>query len=137
LGCDGNTYDLRALCERDAVWVVLFAGWCPSCRGFAGQVNDFVRPFVEASQGGFAPFLLITEDAQYGAPDAAYCAAVRAQYGLEVPVLYDPNRATQQALAVRSNHVHLVFGRGNVIAFKGQYSAPDDVAAVIDALLAP
>jgi thiol-disulfide isomerase/thioredoxin len=135
LDCDGNAYDVRSLCEAEAVWIVLFAGWCPKCRAFAGQANAFAAQFNDAPPNAFAGFVLVTETANYERPDAAYCAEVRAQYGLEVPVLYEPTGETQRALGVSNNDVHVVLARGNVVTFKKQYTTPEDVAAAIRALL--
>jgi hypothetical protein len=135
LDCDGNAYDVRSLCEAEAVWIVLFAGWCPKCRAFAGQANAFIAQFSDAPPNAFAGFVLVTETANYERPDAAYCAQVRAQYGFEVPVLYEPTGETQRALGVSNNDVHVVLARGNVVTFKKQYTTPEDVAAAIRALL--
>ena len=79
--------------------------------------------------------MIITETADFTAPDAAYCKTIRDQYGLQMPVLFDPSGDVLRAFNVPTNDVHIVMQHGNKIAFKKQYTTTAAVESAINALL--
>lgn len=73
---------------------------------------------------------MVTQTASHDSPDAAYCQTVQQQYGLAMPVLFDPNGVTQSVLDMRINGGELVMSTGNIIEFNGGPDHP----AVADTL---
>lgn len=63
----------------------------------------------------------MTETDNYRAPTAAFCRTVRAQYGLTMPVLYDPNGDYVRTMRIQTQHYHIVLGPEGEILFKRQY----------------
>ena len=122
MDCDGNPYALRELCERELVWLVAFAGWCPNCRSFASSelVPLYERFSAEADLGAV---VVITADGDFGAPTAAYCREVREQYGLEMPVLFDTGGAFTGALGIAENDVHVIATSGLEVSWSGHYAS--------------
>jgi len=113
--CDGNLYSVHDLCERDAAWIMVFAGWCSTCRVSAPQANALWERFRSQN---FQAYFVIADDNQASPPDAAYCAQIREQYGLTMPVLFDADGSFVNALQVPTNDVHIVFGVNNEIVHK-------------------
>lgn len=122
--CEGVTHSLHELCDREVTWLFEFADWCPPCRAFAmSQANAVYDANVSAHGAAFAGWMVISETADFGTPDAATCATIRDRYGIHMPVLFDPSGALQSALGVPANEVHVVLTEGARIHWVGQYAA--------------
>ncbi|MCB9535349.1 MAG: TlpA family protein disulfide reductase [Myxococcales bacterium] len=133
MDCDGTPHDLRDLCGSDAAWIFEFAAWCPPCRSFARNMNARLADYADED---LAVYLVISADANFGAPDAADCRAIREQYGLQIPVLYDPNGDFQRVFGVPDNDVHVVLDGDGTITLKEHYASEAEVYDAIDAALA-
>lgn len=75
----------------------------------------------------------MTAQASGAPPDAAFCQLVTEQFGLSMPVRYDPDGVTQSELGLRPNSGELVLTQGNVIETKtwGAHAAvPDTLAGI-------
>jgi len=129
LDCDGNEHRLHNLCEKSAGWVLEYADWCPICRSHARMAAARYERFVGDD---FGAFMVVTETRNGGPPDAELCAWVRDEYGIEFPVLMDPDDAFQTALSVPPNKTQIVFGEGMTILHKGSDSG---VEAAIETAL--
>lgn len=89
--CDGNQTTLDDLCGAEALFLFAAHGWCALCQ-FVSSYSEEVHQNY-ASQG-LASAIVVVEDEDGTAPDAAYCSAWRDQFGLEdVRVYYDPTGA--------------------------------------------
>jgi peroxiredoxin len=130
--CDGQMHSLHDLCAHKVSWIFEFAAWCPPCRAFLPTVNDLYLSFDREDLGAF---VVISQDNNFDAPDAAFCQSVKRQYNLtDVTVLYDPDGRLQDALKVRSNDINILMRQGGEIFFKEQY-ASDEVRGAIEAEL--
>jgi peroxiredoxin len=130
--CDGQMHSLHDLCEHKVGWIFEFAAWCPPCRAFLPTVNDLYLSFDREDLGAF---VVISQDNNFNAPDAAFCQTVKREYNLtDVTVLYDPDERLQDALKVRSNDINILMRQGGEIFFKEQY-ASDEVRGAIEAEL--
>ena len=69
--------------------------------------------------------------------NAAFCASVRDQYGLTMPVLYDPDGVLPTALGISGgvNSWSIVLAEGAVIKLKKKYASNAAVKAAIEAEL--
>lgn len=121
MDCDGVEHSLHELCENDAVWIFEFADWCPPCRSFAR--NDVNRIYQSYQRPGFEGWMVISAASDGSLPDATLCEEVRSRYGIDMPVLYDPNGDLQRQLDVPSNEINIVLRRGAIIDWVGQYAA--------------
>lgn len=132
LDCDGSARSLHELCARRAVWLFEYADWCPPCRAFASaEANRIYERFTGAD---FEAYVIVSEDAGFGEPDASDCAEIRERYGLRMPVLFDPDTAFEDTFDVASNEVQVVLQAGAVIDWKGHYAA-DEVEGRIESVL--
>jgi len=82
----------------------------------------------------FRAFFVITEDDQYGAATAQYCAQKQTQFGLDMPVLINPARDLPDALGMPPNDVDVVAECGQV-TLKDDYQRESAVRDAIDAAL--
>lgn len=131
--CEGNEVRLRSLCEERAAWVFIYTGWCPPCQTVARQAQAFANRFAGE---GFASYFVISETQEFSEPDAEYCAGIREQFRLTMPVLIDPGKTLPAAVDNPYFDIDVVLGPGNELLFADQHSDRDDVAAVIEAALA-
>ena len=131
--CDGNAFALSDLCPRSVGYVFEFAGWCPPCRRFAAGADALYDRFAEAGGPAFEMFVVVSQDDDGDAADAAFCQSVRAQYGLTMPVLFSPAGAFPSALDVPPNEVHLVTRRGGRVEHADHYGGDTIEAALVDA----
>ena len=69
----------------------------------------------------------MTEQADSSAPDAATCQGVTAEFGLEMPVLFDADRSLETVLDMPVNSGELLLTEGNIIHSKS-WGAHDGVA---------
>ena len=85
--------------------------------GSAEQVYQTYR-----AQGGndFEAWIIVTQTNTFGAPNANHCRSVRSQYGLTMPVLYDPNGDWVRMMGISTNHYNIVLGPENRIEYKNQ-----------------
>lgn len=132
--CDGVPFSLHALCDRPAVALFTFAGWCPPCRSAA-----------EAAPADYAALLALDPDAEmvivvaetnlFETPTLAYCEAIRDGYGLTMKVLVDLDGSFPAHLGVTTtNSWHLTFAPGMRIDFKGKYGREGSLAAARELL---
>lgn len=115
--CDGTLHDLQSLCGQPG-FVFEFAAWCPPCRQFAREFNAFWGQFPEA-----AGFVIVSATENFGPPDAASCRAIRDQYALPVPVLYDAEGRFAATFGVPQNDMAFVTGPDGTLQFKAHYSS--------------
>jgi thiol-disulfide isomerase/thioredoxin len=132
MSCDGEAFELHDLCEYEAAWLMTYADWCPNCRRFAQNAE---RLFQAYQAEGLAMYVVITENASFAAPDAEECAAIRATYGLTMPVLYDAEGLFQDTLQIPANDQHIILRRGSEIAFKARYPSEMEIREAIENLL--
>jgi|JI10StandDraft_1071094.scaffolds.fasta_scaffold88919_3 peroxiredoxin len=128
--CDGTPHDLQSLCGQVGFFFE-FAAWCPPCRRFASQFEDFWAEFPQA-QG----FVVLSADENFAAPDADDCRRIRDQYDLPVTVLYDPEGQLARVFDVPTNDMAFVTARDGTLRFKRQYSTTEQKAAALRAALA-
>jgi hypothetical protein len=121
LDCAGNEHHLSELCPKTAAYVYTFAGWCPTCQA-AAESGDHEALWTKYQGESFALWFVITAKASMEAPDAAYCNLVTEQYGLTMPVLYDPTGVTESTLGLRVNAGSLLLQQGNVIELNGPWA---------------
>lgn len=134
MDCDGGTHHLADLCDADAAWIFLYAGWCPPCQRRAASAAAFYASI--AGSGDVEAWFVVSETASYAAPGPADCAAARDRFGLTMTVLYDPEQALPEALGTEYWSVDAVLGPGNTLVFTDQYGSDDDVADAMEPLLA-
>jgi len=116
--CDGTEYTLHALCEAPVSWVFEYAEWCPTCRAFAPTAQ---RLYERHQPDGLEAYIVIAANADYGAPDAELCAAVRERYGFTMPVLYDSTGVFASTLDVPTNDYNLIMSRGMRMVYEARY----------------
>lgn len=133
LDCDGNEVRLRDTCEARATWVFMYTGWCPPCQRNARDAAEIAAEF---EGDDFAALFVITQTDESEEPSADYCAGIRERFGLEVPVLIDPDRLLPNAVGAPHFDIDLVMGPGNQILFVEQHAERDDVRAFISETLA-
>ena len=73
----------------------------------------------------------MTAEASGALPDATYCQTVQAEYGLTMPVLFDPDGVSNTVLGMPANSGELVLTEGNIIESKTQ-GAHAAVAATLE-----
>ena len=133
MDCDGVEHSLHELCESEAIWIFEYAQWCPPCRDFArDHANQIYARFRDQ---GVSAWMVISENNDFDPADATLCATVRERYGIEMPVLFDPEGRLQSTFAVAPNEVQLLMSRGGRIEWKGRY-AGSQVEGRIEQLLA-
>lgn len=128
LDCDGNEHSLRGLCAEQAAWVFIYTGWCPPCQENARIANDFAAEFAAE---GFASYFVISQTQTFDEPDADYCAGIRDQFGLTMPVLFDPDHAMPAAVGTPYFDIDIVLGADNELLFAKQHASRDEVRVVI------
>lgn len=134
MDCDGGIHRVADLCEADAAWIFLYAGWCPPCQRRAASAAAFYASI--AGSGDVEAWFVVSETASYAAPGPADCAAARDRFGLTMTVLYDPDQALPEALGTEYWSVDAVLGPGNTLVFTDQYGSDDDVTDAMAPLLA-
>lgn len=118
--CDGAAHTLHELCAREAVWVYQFAEWCEPCQAFVRTHVNAIYEAKRAAYGAqFEAWVVISENSEQGQPDAAFCSTVRARYGLQMPVLFDPTGEFQRTFQVVPNEMNLILSDESRIEFIG------------------
>ena len=83
----GEEVDLYSFCGQH-VMVVISAGWCGPCRGFATEVQNIQEEYEDK---GFQIIEIITQDDYGNPPDQAFLQNWASDYGFDgVPVLGAP-----------------------------------------------
>lgn len=86
----------------------------------------------------FAALFVVAENDLYGPADANVCARTRDEYGLTMPVLYDPEGKLQDAFGwSRVNDWDIVLGRGGTVLYFQQFAPEADVEQAIERALEP
>jgi hypothetical protein len=84
---------------------------------------------------GFEAYFVVAETGNYGQKaDAAVCAAIRDEYGLTMPVLFDPDNLLGKAYGWATsppNERNIVFGPGAQIVFIGHYTSQSTIEELI------
>lgn len=118
--CDGNQTTLDELCGAEAFFLFAAHGWCALCQFVSSYAEEVHHDY--ASQG-LASAIVVVENEDGMAPDAAFCAAWRDQFGLEdVRVYYDPTGALTN-LWGGSSSLSAFVDRDRVITGKLVYSS--------------
>lgn len=128
--CDGDPYSLHDLCPREVGYVFELSGWCPPCRDFATQADELYRGFRAGAEDRFEMFFVVAENDEGGPADAAFCRTIRDQYGLSMPVLYQPEGLFPEALGIPPNELHIVMGPENRIRWLQHYGGAGVRAAL-------
>ncbi len=132
--CAGSDVSWHELCDRKAAFVFLYAGWCPPCQVVAKDVAE--QRWAALKDDDFGFFFVVTANAAFGPPSAGDCQKAVLDFGLTMPVLYDPTGAIMEALELPSdNDQSLVFAEGMTLKLVSKYADQADVQAVIDTLL--
>lgn len=139
--CDGNPWQLSNLCGNDASLVVTWAGWCNACTAYTEMLANDIYATITDGPETVGAALVITEKADFSQPDATYCAQVRDEYQLTMPVFYDPGDTIEDTWGVSTNSQEVVLEKGMKLFWKngqgGFWSHPDsvnEVRAVLNAL---
>ncbi|TNF35692.1 MAG: redoxin domain-containing protein [Deltaproteobacteria bacterium] len=128
--CDGSPHRIADLCGRPASILTTFAGWCPVCRGDAAHANADYAGF-KAKSPDFEWFFVITAADGANALNPAYCAAIRDDYGLTMPVLLDADGVFPGHIGVTSTNAWTVaLDADGVIMAKDHYDESNAFAKV-------
>jgi hypothetical protein len=112
--CEGNPVSIYNMCGKQAAYVYTFANWCPNCKDFAnGKANAFYEKYHPLGMEMYFVITSMSHTQDY--PDKADCAAVKKQFGLVMPVLFDPDGLTKSKLNMELNTADLVMKQGNII----------------------
>ena len=131
MDCDGNDVTLHSLCDGDAVWISMFADWCPPCRSFA---RDNMETVWQSHRDRINGLVIVTANMSYGSPTQELCAEIRDRYELTIPIAFDPTGAAAAALGLSDNAENMVLRRGMEVAWTAKY-AEHMVSAQISAVL--
>jgi hypothetical protein len=130
--CAGTEHALRDLCPRTAALLYTFAATCSTCQAYAA--SDAPNAIWDKyREHGFAMWFIVTGNATNTAPDGAYCRVVEEEFGLTMPVLFDAEAATAEALGMPGYSGELVLSRGNVIESK-TWGAQGTVLRVLEGI---
>jgi len=128
--CDGNPHAIAELCGRPASLLTAFAGWCPICRGDAAHANADYLGF-KSKDPAFEWYFVITEPDAANSMTAAYCEAIRDDYGLTMPVLIDTDGVFPGHIGVTSTNAWTVaLDAEGVILAKDKYDETNAFAKV-------
>ena len=83
----------------------------------SGAVNDLYDKY----KGESFELLFVISDTTTGPPDAEYCALLKGQYNLEMPVVFDKDKAVLKQLGVELNSGIMVGTQGMLITAKEHY----------------
>lgn len=120
--CEGTPIELHSLCETDVVWIWELAEWCSPCRRFAAGPYDTIQQRYRERYGErFASLAIITADDELNLPTVAICEVLRARYGIEGPLYFDPSNTLRDLLGGYSNDEHAILTRGMRIAWTMQF----------------
>ena len=85
---------------------------------------------------GFQTFFYVAETPGGQTPDAAYCKAVREQYGLTMPVLYGPLSAlSSMGLSGSPNDWNVLIDNGGTLLYRKKGGGQSTVTSKIEAEL--
>jgi peroxiredoxin len=134
MDCAGGTHRLHDLCGTPATLVFSYAGWCPPCQTKAAGAQAL---FERIGADGAEMWFVISSNAEFGAPTAAYCESVSARFGLGMTVLYDASGALGAALGLRTNDEAVVLDAALRISYSEQYASLAGIEAAVNAVLSP
>lgn len=79
---------------------------------------------------------VISQTHLFQPPTAQYCKQIQAQYGLTMPVLYDPSGALKSTFGWSSvNDQSVVWTLGGELVFKSKYANQNTVDTILEDLL--
>lgn len=131
LDCDGNPWRLHDHCG-EPLWIFEYAAWCPPCRRFMGGIQALYNEFSDTP---LQAAVIISQTENFTTPDGDFCESVRARYGLELTVLYDPDGAFRDTMGVPANDVNFLFDAEGRIDYYGRYAGEAAVRRAIQALV--
>lgn len=133
--CEGKAFQLHDLCPRRVGYVFELSGWCPPCRDFAARADALYAEYRIGAEEDFEMFFVVAENDDGGPADAAFCRTIRDQYGLSMPVLWQPEGLFADTLDIPPNEFHIVMGPGNEILWLQHYGE-GGVRGALDAAFA-
>jgi thiol-disulfide isomerase/thioredoxin len=124
---DGASHDLdAALARGEAVALVFWQTWCPSCAGEAPRIVEAQQQHADRIHFvGVVP----GRDADV---DDAEVARVRAAWGYQFPQVRDRDLSLTRRFEVQGTPSIVVLGAGGAVRYSG-HRAPDDWAALAGA----
>ena len=132
LTCDGDEVSVHDLCGNEASLLLGFAGWCPPCNRNA---PEWAAGYAARADESLGVYFVVNQNASFGSADEVYCSGIRDEFGLTMPVLYDPTGGFPTAMGMRANDSSVIIDGAFVVVESGQYRTPSSVWADIDELL--
>ena len=92
--CSGTDYTFynEDFCEAELTVISIAAGWCPPCIAESEQLEAEINDFYAGQ--GVRVIQILTQTADYSAPDLAYCQGWVDRFGLSNIELIDPAQLT-------------------------------------------
>ncbi len=92
--CSGADYSFynESFCENQLTVISIAAGWCPPCIAESMQLEAEINDFYAGQ--GVRVIQILTQTADYSAPDLAYCQGWVDRFGLSNVELIDPAQLT-------------------------------------------
>lgn len=92
--CSGADYTFynEEFCEAELTVISIAAGWCPPCIAESEQLEEEINQFYAGQ--GVRVIQILTQTADYSAPDLAYCQGWVDRFGLTNVQLIDPAQLT-------------------------------------------
>jgi hypothetical protein len=114
--CEGNLHSIHQLCPRKASWIYIYAGWCGPCQEHMNWAEFWYQGYGEYD---FNAYVVITDGPNFETVTPAYCQQVRANFGLTMTVLMDPQEKVSALAGTDGSDVNIVLGQGSVIRYVG------------------
>jgi len=90
--CDGTPVSLHEYCgQAKAVWLIMVAGWCGACDGYAPEANNI---WLQHKDKGLQLLFILGEDPNSNKPNPGYCKQWAANHSVTAPVLVDTSWMT-------------------------------------------
>jgi cytochrome c biogenesis protein CcmG, thiol:disulfide interchange protein DsbE len=136
--CSGTDYSFynEEFCEAELTVISIAAGWCPPCITESEELEAEINE-VYAGQG-VRVIQILTQTADYSAPDLAYCQGWVDRFGLSNVELIDPAQLTGIYFPDNALPSTIIVDREGVIRFR-ENGATDGLTSLksgINAVLA-
>ena len=136
--CSGTDYSFynEGFCENELTVVNIAAGWCPPCIAESEQLEAEINDFYAGQ--GVRVIQILTQTADYSAPDLAYCSGWVERFGLSNVQLIDPAQLTGIFFPDNALPSTLIVDSAGVIRFRenGATDGLTSLKSAIDAVLA-
>ena len=100
----------------------------------AGSVAE--QRYQQFKDQGYQSFFYVAETNSGQTPDAAYCKAIRAQYGLTMPVLYGPlSILSSMGISGAPNDWNVLIDSGGKLLYRKKGGGQSTITSQIEAEL--